>query len=88
MADVACSVVVSNWNGRDYLERCLPCLAAQTFADHEVIVVDNGSTDGSQELLRSTSPACAVLELGENLGFAAANEPRDRGRRADATSRC
>ena len=73
MADVACSIVVSNWNGRADLERCLPCLAAQTFADHEVIVADNGSTDGSLELVREHFPGVRLLELGANLGFATAN---------------
>ena len=73
MADVTCSVVVSNWNGRDDLVRCLRCLQAQTYADHEVIVADNGSTDGSLELVRERFPSVRVLELGSNLGFATAN---------------
>jgi GT2 family glycosyltransferase len=76
MASLACSIVVSNWNGRSHLERCLPCLRAQTYSPLELIVADNGSTDGSLELLRDGYPDVRVVELGDNLGFATAN---DRG---------
>ena len=76
MANLACSVVVSNWNGRRHLERCLPCLRAQTYSPLEVIVADNGSTDGSLELVREDYPEVRIVELGDNLGFATAN---DRG---------
>ena len=47
------SVIVVNWNARDLLESCLRSLAAQTFREFEIIVVDNGSTDGSIELLKN-----------------------------------
>ena len=47
------AVVVPNWNGRRWLPGLLDSLAAQTRAPDEIIVVDNGSTDGSLELLRS-----------------------------------
>ena len=40
------SVIVVNWNGKHLLPDCLTSLKAQTFSDFEVIVVDNGSTDG------------------------------------------
>src|SRR5512132_1454673 len=73
MAPVICSVVVANWNGRSDLEGCLAALRAQTYQDFEVIVVDNGSTDGSLELLEAEFTEVRVIPLGENLGFAAAN---------------
>jgi GT2 family glycosyltransferase len=73
MADAGCAVVVTNWNGRTDLERCLPSLRAQTYKDFEVIVVDNGSTDGSLELLEAEFPEVHVIPLGENRGFATAN---------------
>jgi GT2 family glycosyltransferase len=66
-------VIVPNWNGRSDLERCLPALQAQTLDDFEVIVVDNGSSDGSLELLETEFPEVRVVELGENRGFATAN---------------
>jgi GT2 family glycosyltransferase len=73
MAPVICSVVVANWNRRSDLEGCLAALRAQTYQDFEVIVVDNGSTDGSLELLEAEFTEVRVIPLGENLGFAAAN---------------
>jgi GT2 family glycosyltransferase len=67
VADV--SVVVVSYNTREHLERCLASIAGR----HEVIVVDNGSTDGSRELVRARFPAVRLLEPGENRGFGAAN---------------
>lgn len=46
------SVVIVNWNGRDLLGACLATLEKQTYTDFETIVVDNGSTDGSVDLLQ------------------------------------
>ena len=66
----AASVVVPNWNGRAWLDGCLNSLAAQTVAPLEVIVVDNGSTDGSVAHLRAEHPRVGVGELGHNTGFA------------------
>ncbi|MBI2939503.1 MAG: glycosyltransferase family 2 protein [Chloroflexi bacterium] len=65
------SVVVVNWNGRPHLERCLPALLAQTYRPVEVIVVDNGSSDGSASSVRRAFPGVQVREMAENLGFAA-----------------
>lgn len=67
----AASVVIPNWNGRDLLEKYLPSVIAATAANprNEVIVVDNGSTDGSVEFLRREFPQVRVLALGRNLGF-------------------
>src|SRR5437867_518152 len=67
----ACSTVIPNWNGRDLLEKYLPFLetALAGNPDNEIIVVDNGSTDGSVEFLRLNFPRVKVLELERNLGF-------------------
>jgi GT2 family glycosyltransferase len=66
------SVVIPNWNGAHHLADCLASLRRQTFREFEVIVADNGSTDGSLELLAREYPEVRVLALGENLGFAGA----------------
>jgi hypothetical protein len=65
------SVIVVNWNGRAYLERCLRSLAAQTLAAHEVVVVDNGSSDGSVDVLRDRG-AVRLVALPSNVGYGAA----------------
>lgn len=64
------SVIIPNWNGLRLLRPCLRSLAGQTLADHEVIVVDNASTDGSAEALAAEFPAVRVLRQERNLGFA------------------
>ncbi len=74
MSSPSVSVIVANWNRRDLLRACLLSLNQQTFRDFEVIVVDNGSTDGSIELLREPSFQCVrVIQNTENRGFCAAN---------------
>ena len=67
------SVVVVNFNGRSHLERCLPALFGTAGVGFEVVVVDNGSTDGSAEWLGERWPQACVLALGRNLGFGRAN---------------
>ena len=47
------SVIVLNWNGLQFLDECLDSVLTQSFRDLELIVVDNGSTDGSVEFLQS-----------------------------------
>jgi GT2 family glycosyltransferase len=66
------SVVVPNWNGGELLATVLRALAAQTFTACEVIVVDNGSTDGSVEAAQELGVRFRVVELGSNGGFVAA----------------
>lgn len=67
------SVIIANLNGEKYLPDCLASLSAQTFRDFEVIVVDNGSTDGSLGLLEKDFPWVKVIALRENAGFARGN---------------
>jgi GT2 family glycosyltransferase len=66
------SVAVVNWNRREYLRACLASLAVQRGANFEVIVVDNGSSDGSAAMARSEFDA-RVIANASNLGFCAAN---------------
>jgi GT2 family glycosyltransferase len=64
------AVVIPNWNGAAWLTGCLDSLAAQTLPPAEVVVVDNGSTDGSLELLAGRPPPVRTIALGRNTGFA------------------
>lgn len=65
------SVVVLNWNGVDLLKRFVPSLVNNTTcSDVEIVVADNGSTDGSVEFIKEHYPEIKVLELGKNWGFA------------------
>ena len=65
------SIVIPNYNGKHFLENCLKAVFAQTIENMEVIVVDNGSTDGSQEYL-DTYPGVRVLKMDKNYGFCGA----------------
>ncbi|MCC7359659.1 MAG: glycosyltransferase family 2 protein [Anaerolineales bacterium] len=67
------SVVIVTWNGLRFLPECWAALRAQTYAPIEVIVVDNGSTDGSGQWLAVQTPAPRVIVNAGNRGFAAAN---------------
>jgi GT2 family glycosyltransferase len=67
---VRLSIVIVNWNSRDDLRPCLESLRAQTLRDFEIIVVDNGSTDGSAAMVASDFPECRLLAQPGNLGFA------------------
>jgi len=67
----AASLVIPNWNGKDLLARFVPSWI-EAVRDHpgsEIIVVDNGSTDGSADWLRDNYPEVTVLALPKNLGF-------------------
>lgn len=64
------SVVIVNWNSCGDLLACLESLARQQHQDLEVIVVDNGSTDGSVAAARARFPRCTILAQERNLGFA------------------
>lgn len=72
------SVIVVNWNRRELLDRCLRSLAAQTVNHFQVVLVDNGSTDGSADWAEKNfgeSPKFHLLIVRnrENRGFCAAN---------------
>lgn len=62
------SIVIPNYNGKHFLEDCLKAVFAQRIEDQEVIVVDNGSTDGSLEYL-NTVPEVRTIRLDQNYGF-------------------
>jgi GT2 family glycosyltransferase len=66
-------VIIVSWNGRAWLDFCLPSVLALDPPPAEVIVVDNGSADGTAEHLHQVHPSVRVVALDENLGFAGGN---------------
>jgi GT2 family glycosyltransferase/glycosyltransferase involved in cell wall biosynthesis len=80
------SIVILNWNGKDLLARGLPSVVEAVRVDgasHEILVVDNGSTDGSLEYLKESFPQVRILALEKNLGFAEGNNAGVRAARND-----
>jgi GT2 family glycosyltransferase/glycosyltransferase involved in cell wall biosynthesis len=69
------SVIVVNWNGREHLEPCLSSLLASRYPEDrlEIVLVDNGSTDGSLDLVRARFPRVRPVALPENRGFTGGN---------------
>ncbi len=68
------SIIIVNWNTRALLADCLASIARTAGnLKYEIIVSDNGSSDGSRELCRDHFPYVAFIENGANIGFAAAN---------------
>lgn len=66
------TVVIPNYNGKHFLKRCLDSLASQRGADFEVLVIDNGSTDGSTEYIEQEYPWVRLLKQDKNYGFCGA----------------
>ncbi|GAM11019.1 N-acetylglucosaminyl-diphospho-decaprenol L-rhamnosyltransferase [Geobacter sp. OR-1] len=67
------SIIIVNWNGRHHLAECLDSISVQTFRGVEVVLVDNGSTDGSVSFVRERYPWVKLVGLSENTGFATGN---------------
>jgi GT2 family glycosyltransferase len=67
------SVIIVNWNGKKHLDVCLSSVFNQNYPNYEVIVVDNGSTDGSVEFIDEKYPQVNLIGLNENTGFARGN---------------
>lgn len=65
-------MIIPNWNGRQHLATCLSSLRAQEGVSFEIILVDNGSTDGSQAFIRDEFEEVKLLELENNQGFTGA----------------
>ena len=71
--EIKVSIIVVNFNGRNDTLECLESLYKIDYPRYEVVVVDNGSTDGSVEAVKLKFPKAVIIENKENLGFAAGN---------------
>jgi GT2 family glycosyltransferase len=70
------TILIVNWDGKQLLEECLPSVleaVRHDVEDHQILLVDNGSTDGSVEFVRSCFPEVRVLALDRNYGFTGGN---------------
>jgi len=67
------SVIIVNWNGLKFLTECLDGLRRQVYRSFSVIMVDNGSHDGSVAVIRDKYPEVDIISLSDNTGFAVAN---------------
>ncbi len=67
------SIVIVNWNGREFLLECLEGLRRQVYRAFSVILVDNGSQDGSTAFVSENYPEVSIVALPDNRGFAAGN---------------
>ena len=66
------SVIIPNYNGKRYLKDCLEAMKVQSFRDFEILLIDNGSQDGSQEYVEKAYPWVRLIALKENTGFCGA----------------
>lgn len=74
LPDISLSIVIVSWNTRAILDDCLGSIFANPPGDQfEVLVVDNASTDGTVELIRSRYPQVRLFCSEKNLGFAGGN---------------
>jgi len=64
------AVVILNWNGKNFLQQFLPSVLSSTYANYEVIVADNGSTDDSVPFMTRQYPSIRLICLDTNMGFA------------------
>lgn len=74
MIEPLVSIIILNYNGKDYIEECLDSVFNQTYKPIEIIVVDNASEDGSKEILKEKYlSGITLIENAVNLGFAEGN---------------
>jgi GT2 family glycosyltransferase len=72
MSDLV-SVIILNWNGKAFIRGCLDSVLSQDYPNLETIVVDNGSEDGSPDIIRDDYRQVDLIETGRNLGFGGGN---------------
>jgi len=67
---VQASIIIVNWNGKHLLKECLDSVFSQSYKDFEVILVDNGSTDGSVEFVKKNYPQVKIVQNKSDVGYA------------------
>lgn len=67
------SIIILNWNGKRFLKKCLNSFKKVKYSPLEIIVVDNNSSDGSQEYVKKFHPQVKLIENKQNQGFATGN---------------
>lgn len=67
------SIIIVNWNGKKWLEKCLDSLCSQSYKNFEIIFVDNASTDDSVVFVEGNYPEVIIVKSDKNLGFAGGN---------------
>ncbi len=77
------SIIIVNYNGGAFMGQCLDALLKQTETDFECFIMDNGSSDGSMESLPDLDARFIIEMLGDNLGFARANNLAAQKAKAD-----
>jgi len=83
MKEPLVSVIILNWNGERFLENCLRSVLNQSYANVEIIVIDNCSTDKSVDILETKFPQLKLIKSDKNLGFAAGNNVGIRGSKGE-----
>jgi GT2 family glycosyltransferase len=66
------TIIIPNYNGKHFMEPCLEALENQTYKDFEIMVVDNASSDGSNEYIEENYPDIKLIKLDKNYGFSKA----------------
>ena len=66
-------IIILNWNGKEDTLECLASVKEFDYANYEIVVVDNGSSDGSVDAISKQYPDMTLLQTGENLGYAGGN---------------
>ena len=66
-------VIVLNWNGKEDTLECLASVKQLDYSNYEIVLVDNGSSDGSVDVISKQYPNMTLLQTGENLGYAGGN---------------
>ena len=73
MEERSVNIIVLNWNQKDLSLKCISSLEETTYKNKHIVFVDNGSNDGSSESVQRLHPHVEIIELNNNIGYAAGN---------------
>ena len=66
------TVIIPNYNGMKFIENCMKAMKKETSTQYQIIIVDNGSVDGSRQWIEENCPQVTLIAMGENTGFCGA----------------